>query len=673
VVETIHGVPVADPYRWLEEPDAPDTRAWIDANNSRTESWLAAGGERDRIQTRLRDVWNYERRSVPAIEAGQLWFRVNDGLQQQAPLYRSTPPDTAPSLVLDPNTFSADGTVALAGWSVDRGGRWLAYGISDGGSDWTTWKVRDLSTGSDLTDEVRWSKFGGATFLPDGKAFLYGRFPEPKDDEEANRNQQLWMHRVGTTQSEDTLVLARPDEPEWGFYPQVSDDGTLVVITQVEGTAELNRVFVSKLQGGKMGPITPVLDQFDAWYGFVGNVGNTLYFFTDNGAPRGRVIAVDLARPEPARWREVIPEGEDTLLDVAIVGDRIVGRLLHHASSKLRVWSIDGKDMGEIALPGIGTAEALSARQDGDEVFFQFVSYSSPATVYRYEVSTGTLTPHFTPAIKMDLSGIKTEQIFVASKDGTNVPAFVSYKGELVKDGSRPVLLYGYGGFNQNKVPEFEPTFALWMEMGGVLVVPNLRGGGEYGREWHEAGTLERKQNTFDDFIAVAEHLIDSGITSREKLAIHGRSNGGLLVGAVLVQRPELFGAALPAVGVLDMLRYHLWTIGWAWASDYGTADDPDMFQVLYGYSPLHNVKPAAYPPTLITTADHDDRVVPAHSYKFGAALQHAQQGPDPILVRIDTRAGHGAGKALSMLIDERADQLAFLVRALDMDVQLTD
>jgi prolyl oligopeptidase len=668
-VDVFDGVSVADPYRWLEDPDSPETRAWIDANNVRTEDYLGATSTRDAIRDRLREVWNYERRGVPTREAGDLWFRRNDGLQQQAPLFRSAETDGAPELVLDPNTFSTDGTVALADWAVDREGKYLAYGVSDGGSDWTTWKVRDLASGSDLGDEIRWTKFGTATWLPDGSAFLYQRFPEPVDGVDANRNQKMYLHVLGTEQSADRVVVERPDEPDQAFYPRITDDGTLMVVTQVEGTAELNRVYVAPLTSGTIGEIRPVLDEFDAWYGLLGNVGKTLYFFTNKDAPRGRVIAVELADPSPAKWREVVPQGQDTLTEVVLVQDRLVGRLLHDAASRLNVWTIGGEDEGPIQLPGLGTANELTGHQDGDEVFFQFVSYSQPSTVYRYEVSTGALQALFEPEIPMDLSDIHTEQIFVESKDGTRVPAFVSYKGELVRNGSRPTLLYGYGGFNIPKVPEFEPTFAVWMEMGGVFVVPGIRGGGEYGREWHEAGTLARKQNTFDDFIAVAEHLVKAKITSVDKLAIHGRSNGGLLVGAVLTQRPELFGAALPAVGVMDMLRYHLWTIGWAWASDYGTVDDPALFPILHSYSPVHNARPAAYPPTLITTADHDDRVVPAHSYKFGAALQHAQQGDEPILVRIDTRAGHGAGKALSMLIDERADQLAFLVEALDVDV----
>ncbi|HYE02898.1 MAG TPA: prolyl oligopeptidase family serine peptidase [Phycisphaerales bacterium] len=740
VVDTYHGVKVPDPYRWLEDPDTARAREWITAQNQLTEGYLAKVPEREAIKRRLTELWNFERYGIPAKEGGKYFFTRNDGLQNQSPLYVADSLRTQPRLLIDPNAWSKDGTMALAGTALTEDARHLAFGVADAGSDWTTWKVLDVETGKELPDVVSWVKFSGASWLKDGSGFFYSRYEEPEAGKAlraSNFYQQVYFHRLGTKQSEDRLVYHRPDEKEWGFAAGVTDDGRYVVMHVWKGTdtrnrffyrdlgafpmsaeatdtdnriaqaereikrrveelaslpedgadatvaAKLNSIITSQRQtraalvesaGRVSHGFVELLNDFDADYTFIGNEGPVFFFRTDLDAPRGRVIAIDITRPERSAWKEIIPQGSETLTGVSFVGGRLITSSLADAKTQVRVHRTDGTLVGPVGLPGIGTASGFGGKQDDPETFYSFTSYTSPPTIYRFDAATGESTLFRKPSVRFNPDDYETTQVFYTSKDGTRVPMFITHRKGLKLDGSAPCLLYGYGGFNIPLTPGFSVSSLVWLEMGGVYAVANLRGGGEYGEQWHKGGTKTNKQNVFDDFIAAAEHLIDRKYTSRPKLAIHGGSNGGLLVGACMVQRPDLFGAALPAVGVLDMLRFDVMgTIGHAWRSDYGSAssDDPAEFRALLAYSPYHNIRVGpCYPATMITTGDHDDRVVPAHSFKFAAALQHAQaQARDcdhPVLIRIETRAGHGAGKPTAMQIEERADMWTFLVRALN-------
>jgi prolyl oligopeptidase len=672
VVDDYHGTKVADPYRWLEDPDAPETRAWIEAENRLTEAYLAAVPERAWINERLTRLWNYPKYGPPFRKGGRYFFLKNDGLQNQSVLYTQRGLTGEPAVLLDPNGLAADGTVALTTLAASEDGRLLVYGTSASGSDWEELRVRDVAAARDLPDRLRWVKFSGASWTKDGRGFFYSRYPEPAGPAltETNRFQRVYYHRVGTPQAEDVLVYERPDQPEWGMNAQVTDDGHYAVLHVWLGTDRRNRIYYLDLgrptRPRVRGDVVRLLDDFDARYAFVGNDGPVFYFLTDLDAPRGRVIAVDLRRPERTRWREVIPQGDEVLEGVQLIHDTFVASYLHDAHSRLRLFARDGRPLAELPLPTLGTVSAISGERRGDEMFYAFTSFLYPTTIFRYDFRTGATSVFRAPAIDFDPSAYETIQVFYPSKDGTRVPLFITARKGLARDGAHPTLLYGYGGFNVSLTPSFSVATLVWLELGGVYAVANLRGGGEYGEAWHQAGMLERKQTVFDDFIAAAEYLIAQGYTSPARLAIAGASNGGLLVGAAMTQRPELFGAALPAVGVLDMLRFHKFTIGWAWVTEYGSADSAAQFPVLYRYSPLHNVRPGtAYPATFITTADHDDRVVPAHSFKFAAALQAAQAGPAPILIAIETKAGHGAGKPTSKAIAEQADRLAFLVKTL--------
>jgi len=662
-----HGTVVPDPYRWLEQPASiPEVRAWIEAQNALTESYLADIPEREAIAARLTELWNYPKQGAPFAKGGRYFGFRNTGLQNQDVLFVMDAPFETGRVLLDPNTLSEDGTVSLRTLSVSPDGRHLAYATSESGSDWQTWRVRDIGTGEDHPDVLPWSKFSGATWLPDGSSFLYKRYPEPGAGEafvDKNEAPELFLHMLGTAATEDRLEYSRPDKPEWSFYPVVSDDDRYLILHVSHGTLSKNLLFVREL-GGE-GAFTELISEFEAEYAFVGNDGDTFYVRTDSGADRGRVVAIELEHPEREHWRVVVPESGDSLQEVVMVGDELVCLYLHDASHRLRRLRTDGELLGEITLPGLGSVESLSAERSGGELFYSFTSFLEPAQNFRFDPKTGESERLNAPALEFDASAYVTRQVFATSKDGTHVPLFLVHKAGLELDGQNPTLLYGYGGFNIALTPSFSVSRLVWLEKGGVLAVANLRGGGEYGTAWHEAGTKERKQNVFDDFIACAEHLIAEGVTSSPKLAIQGGSNGGLLVGACMTQRPELFGACLPAVGVLDMLRFHRFTIGWAWTSDYGSADDPDAFGAIYAYSPLHNLRATCYPPTLITTGDFDDRVVPAHSFKFAAALQAAQTCDAPALIRVQTKAGHGQGKPTSILIEEQADIWSFLVRAL--------
>jgi prolyl oligopeptidase len=671
-VDNFFGTNIADPYRWLENSDAPDTQAWIAAQNALTFGYLNSIPERPRIEARLKRLWNYERYGVPTREGNWYIFSRNTGLQRQSVIYKAASLQAAPEVLIDPNAWSADGTVAISGLSFSDDGRYAAYSKAVSGSDWQEWHVLDVATSRDLPDVIKWSKFSGASWLKDGSGFFYERYESPTEGtalQALNKNQKVYLHKVGTTQDLDTLIYERPDLPDWGFGADVTEDGRYLLITQSEGTENRNRVFVRDL-GDPQGKIEPFLNDFDASYSIVGNDGPVFYVLTNNGAPRYRLVGIDLNAPSAAAWKTLIPEapGRDVLNGVGMVNNQFVTDWLTDAHTTLRIYGRDGVKVKDIALPTLGTVGGISGKRAHTEGFYAFASYTYPTTIFRYDFTTGTSVVFKQPAVDFDGTKYETAQVFYPSKDGTKVPMFLTFRKGLVKDGQTPTLLYGYGGFNVSMTPSFSPAVAAWLEMGGIYAVANLRGGGEYGQAWYDAGRLEHKQNVFDDFIGAAEYLIRERYTSTPKLAISGGSNGGLLVGACITQRPDLFGAALPAVGVMDMLRYHKFTIGWGWKSDYGDPDTKAGFDINIKYSPLHNIKPGVkYPATLATTADHDDRVVPAHSFKFMTTLQAAQAGPAPTLIRIETKAGHGAGRSTEKQIEEKADAYGFLVRELKM------
>lgn len=670
LVESLHDTPIADPYRWLEDLNSPETAAWIAAQNEVTNAYLAQLPTRERIRQRLTTLWNYERYGVPVKHGGRYFITRNNGLQNQAVLYWMATLDDEPQVLLDPNTLSTDGTVALSGYAISEDGTLLAYALSASGSDWMEWRVREVASGEDRGDLVQWAKFSGASWSHDNTGFFYSRYDAPNADDAykgTNYFHKLYYHRLGTAQDEDTLIYERPDQQEWNFNGSVTDDGRYLIIYVSRGTFRQNGIFYKDLQDDDS-PIVELLNRFDAAYSFVGNDGPYFYFRTDHNAPLGRLIAVDIREPAAAQWQELIAEAKDTLRGVSLVNRQFITNYLHDAHSQVQIFDQEGALVRTLELPGIGSVSGFGGNQDDSETFYSFSGFTAPGIIYRYDLATGEQSIFRQPTLQFDPDLYETKQIFYPSKDGTPVPMFLCHKKDLSLNADTPTYLYGYGGFDIPLTPSFAVNVLTWMEMGGVFAQPNLRGGGEYGKDWYQAGTLERKQNVFDDFIAAAEWLIANGYTSTPKLAIGGGSNGGLLVGACMTQRPELFGACLPAVGVLDMVRFHKFTIGWAWVSDYGSPDDPEQFKTLLAYSPYHNLKPGThYPPTLITTGDHDDRVFPAHSFKFSAALQHAQGRPAPTLIRIETKAGHGAGKPTSKMIEEAADKWAFVVEALGM------
>jgi prolyl oligopeptidase len=669
-VDNYFGTKISDPYRDLENADSEPTKKWIEAENKLTFDYLAGIPERKRINDKLTALWNYERYTVPFREGGRYFFYKNTGLQNQSVLYTgpSLPGEAKP--LLDPNTLSKDGTVALSGMAVTDDGKLLAYGLAVAGSDWQEWKVRDIETGKDLSDDVNWVKFSNASWKHDGSGFFYSRYDAPTSAEQlkqTNYFHKLYFHKLGTPQAKDELIYERKDHKDWNFGGQVTEDGHFLVINVSQGTDTKNRVFYKDLQSPNA-KVVELLNKQDASYSFLGHEGNVFWFKTDLNAPRGRIVAIDTSKPESIAT--LVPETADKLEAVDLVGDRFIASYLKDAHSVVRIFELSGKAAGEIPLPGLGSAGGFSGKRKDTETFYSYVSFTEPPTVYRYDLKAGQSAVLFRPKVDFKSDEFTTEQVFYQSKDGTKVPMFLTYRKGLVKNGNNPTLLYGYGGFDISITPSFSPATAAWLQMGGVYAVATLRGGGEYGEEWHLAGTKLRKQNVFDDFIAAGEWLIANKYTSTPKLAISGRSNGGLLIGATLNQRPDLWGAALPGVGVMDMLRFQKFTIGWAWTSDYGSSDNADEFAAIYKYSPLHNIKPGAkYPPTLIVTADHDDRVFPGHSFKYAATLQAAQAGPAPALIRIETRAGHGAGKPTSKVIEEVTDQWAFLVKNLQMQV----
>jgi prolyl oligopeptidase len=659
-----HGLKVTDPYRWLEDDNSAATKAWVEAQNRVTFQYLESIPARPQIKTRLQELWNYEKFTLPHREGGRYFYSHNDGLQNQYVLCVADSLDAAPRVLLDPNTLSADGTIALSGTAVSDNGKYLAYGLATAGSDWQEWHVRDVDSARDLPDQLKWIKFSGASWTKDNQGFFYSRYDEPTDRDKLTRvnyYQKLYYHRLGAPQSEDRLVYQRPDQKEWGFRGSVTDDGHYLIIQVSQGTDRKNRVYYQDLTATNA-PVVRLLDEFDAAYHFVDNDGPVFWFHTDLLAPRGRVIAIDTRAPERARWKELIPQARETIQGVTAVGDRFFVGYLKDAQGQIKQFRLDGAFEREVALPGIGSVTGFGGKRGEDDTSYLFTSFTVPGRIYRYRVADQRATLWREPKVAFDPEAYETRQCFCTSKDGTRVPLFITQRKNLRLDGRQPTLLYGYGGFNISITPSFSAANLVWMERGGVYAVANLRGGGEYGEDWHQAGTKLKKQNVFDDFIAAAEWLVANRYTCPKKLAIMGASNGGLLVGACMTQRPDLFGACLPAVGVMDMLRFHRFTIGWAWTSDYGSADKPDEFAALYAYSPYHRLKPGArYPATLVTTADHDDRVVPAHSFKFAARLQQCQRGGNPVLIRIETRAGHGAGKPTAKLIEEAADRWAFL------------
>jgi prolyl oligopeptidase len=671
VVDDFFGTEVADPYRALEDPNSEETKAWVAAQNAHTRSILDALPGRDAIAARLKSLVSYDRYDVPE-KIGKTWiYYKHTGRQDQAVLYKSRTLYGEPEILLDPNALSPDGTTALSGTSFSKTGGYMAYGISRNGSDWSEWKVRDVKTGRDLPDVIRWMKTGGITWAKDGSGFYYTRFAEPKPGEEysgVTKDPKIYFHHLGTRQDQDRLVYERPDKPDWGLGAALSKDGRFLLVYQFEGTEPKNRVFVKDLQtpGAEF---EPLFDGFDAFYSIIGSEGHRLFVQTTKDAPRGRLIAVDLRKPQPANWKDVIPQarGSAVLEGVQKTKDRFVAVWSQDAHQTINIYGPRGGLLREAKLPGIGSVSGFAdnTKRGG---YLEYTSYAHPRTVFHVNLDTGKLKAFRRPGVDFDPKQYEVKQVFYPSKDGTKIPMFIVHKKGLKLDGSNPTYLYGYGGFNVSLNPGFSSGMLAWMEMGGVYAVANLRGGGEYGQEWHDAGRLDKKQNVFDDFIAAGEHLIGAGYTSPKRLAIGGGSNGGLLVGAVLTQRPDLFGAAIPEVGVMDMLRFHLFTVGKAWRSDYGSAETKAGFDTLIKYSPLHNVKPGTrYPATMVMTGDHDDRVVPAHSHKFTATLQAAQAGSAPILTRIESNAGHGAGTPISKWIAEVADKWAFLMKALGL------
>jgi prolyl oligopeptidase len=673
--DNYHGTVVQDPYRWLEDTDSDQTKEWIESQNQVTQSFLDDRSTREQIKKRLSTLWDVPRSSAPRKANGKYFLLENSGLQDQDVLYTTDSIRGDKRILLDPNEFSKDGTVALTNWEVSKDAALLAYAVNASGSDWQIWRIRDVMTGKDLPDEIKWSKFSSVAWAPDGSGFFYSRYDEPvegKAFEDVNLNQKVFFHRIGTSQSEDQLIYQRPDQPEWGFEAVISNDGDYLILHVFQGTDTRNRFFYRKLDAE--GDFIELITQLEARYQFIGNDKKLFYLRTDYEAPRGRLISINIEDSYKASWKTIINEYEDTLEAIKLISQQFIAVYLHKAYHQIKRFDLSGKVLGEIPLPTIGSIFSLDrenyifGESDDDECFFTFNSFIVPQTVQRYSFETNKCETIASPKVDFDPTSFQINQVFVNSRDGTKIPMFLIHNKNIEKKRANPTLLYGYGGFNISMTPTFIVSRLMWLELGGVLAIANLRGGGEFGEEWHQAGSLLNKQNVFDDMIACAEYLIDEGFTSAKKLAIEGRSNGGLLVGACITQRPELFGAALPAVGVMDMLRFHKFTIGWAWVSDYGSVDDLEQFKVLYSYSPLHNIKPGvSYPATLVTTADHDDRVVPGHSFKFIATLQAAQAGDAPTLIRIQTKSGHGFGKPTSLQIEELADIYAFLIKVLNI------
>jgi prolyl oligopeptidase len=667
VFDDYHGVRVRDPYRWMEDLDSKEVAEWVAASNSVTESYLEKLPLREHFRKRLTELWNYSRVGVPVVERGELFYSRNSGLQRQDPVFVQTGLTSSPRLVIDPNVISADGSVSLAQWCPSPDARLLAYALAEGGADWQTIRVRDIASGNDLHDEVRWMRFSNLSWTKDGLGFYYSRYPEPpkhKVLEAPLSGQAIYYHRVGTPQAEDVLIYERKDLPGWIVSGSVSEDGRYLFITMFEGAENRNRLYFADLGSPAApkvtAPVNAIFDVNDAEYAPIGSKGSVLFLRSDKDAPNRKVIAVDLRHPGADATRTIIPERKDTLDSVKVIGERLVGLYLVDAQSRLLMFDLQGQPQGEITLPGVGSVGELVGRQDAPDVWYSFSSPLMPSTVFVFDPATGKSSGFEATAPPVDTTVFETKAMVATSRDGTRIPFFLTAKKNMALDGRNPTMLYGYGGFSITILPTYSQSAPAWLERGGIWVTASIRGGGEYGEAWHKAGTLERKQTVFDDFIAVAEHLVREKYTSPARLGITGASNGGLLVGAVMEQRPDLFAVALPAVGVLDMLRYDRFTGGRLWTTEYGSASNPAQFPFLIKYSPLHNIRPGqCYPATLISTADHDDRVVPSHSFKFAAALQAAQACDKPVLIRVEAQGSHGY-RPTDKLIAERADQWAF-------------
>jgi len=658
-IDNYHGTEVADPYRWLEDDNSEETKAWVIAENKVTFDYLDKIPFRDQIKERLTEIWNYPKMGNPFEKKGIYFYSYNTGLQNQSVIYKKNSLEAEGEVFLDPNTLSEDGTVALTAFSISNDAKYVGYGIARAGSDWNEYFVRGIESGKDLDDHLKWIKFSGISWYKDG--FFYSRYPEPKEGDAlkgSNENNKVYYHKVGTPQSEDKLVYEDPSNPQRGYGVEITDDEKWAVISGTESTTGNSLGFKSVNDKA----FTWIVTSYDKNYALIGSHDDVIYVLTDRDAPRYKLVAIDLKNPAPENWKDIIPEREEVLQSCSSIGGRLIANFMKDAYDVVEVFDLDGNFLHKIEFPGIGSVNGFAGDDNATETFYTFTSFNYPPVIFRYNIAQNKSEVFYKSEVDFDGSQYETEQVFYESKDGTKVPMFIVSKKGLKKDGKNPALLYGYGGFNISQTPGFSISRAAWLEQGGVYAVANIRGGGEYGEEWHEAGTKLKKQNVFDDFIAAAEYLIDQKYTSPSKLGILGGSNGGLLIGAVINQRPDLFAAAIPAVGVMDMLRFHKFTIGRYWVADYGSSDDPEQFEYLLGYSPIHNISADKdYPAVMVTTADHDDRVVPAHSFKYIATLQEKYKGDNPVIIRIETNAGHGAGKPTEKYIEEYADEWAFL------------
>ena len=661
-VDHYHGTPVADPYRWLENDTSRQTAAWVRAQNEVTFAYLNQIPYRGQIRERLTQIWNYPKYGVPFKRGAHYYYYKNDGLQNQSILYRQQGLSGTPQVFIDPNTFSADGTTSLTTVSFSKDHRYVVYGTSGGGSDWNTFQVMEAHTRKTLPDKLEWIKFSGAAWFKNG--FFYSRYDAPTGGSKLaakNEYHKVYYHQLGTPQASDQLVYEDPTKPLRYFYAQTTDDEKYLFITVSEGATSTNALLVKDLSQADS-PFLPVVSDFEAEYSVIDNIGDQLLVQTTYQAPRNQIVLIDPSKPEPANWKTIVPQSEEVITTSSLVGNRLIVNYMKNAASQALVFDLKGRRLHEIALPTLGTVSGFAGRKEDPEVFYAFNSFTYPSAIYKYTVATNKSELFRKTELDVNMEEYETRQVFYPSKDGTRIPMFIVHKKGLVLDGSNPTFLYGYGGFNISLTPSFSVSRMLWLENGGIYVLANLRGGGEFGEEWHQAGMTPNKQNVFDDFIGAAEYLIHHKYTSPARLAISGGSNGGLLVGAVANQRPDLFKVALPAVGVMDMLRFHTFTIGWGWVPEYGSSDNPEQFRNLLAFSPLHNIRSGvSYPATLVTTADHDDRVVPAHSFKYIATLQEKGAGPNPYLIRVDVKAGHGAGKSTAQQIEEATDVWAFV------------